>query len=85
MLAERLLERVELAVRREPLDRRDLAPSAWTASIVQLLTALPSTRTVHAPHWLVSQPTWVPVSPRSSRRNWTSSVGARPRPLVAVR
>ena len=33
-----------------------LAPSAWTASIVQLFTAWPSTWTVHAPHWLVSQP-----------------------------
>ena len=44
-----------------------LAPSAWTASIVQLFTAWPSTWTVHAPHWLVSQPTWVPVRPRSSR------------------
>src|SRR5712692_6319555 len=29
--------------------------------------------TVHAPHWLVSQPTFVPVSPRVSRRKWTSS------------
>ena len=37
-----------------------VAPSAWTASIVQLFTALPSTWTVQAPHWLVSQPTWVP-------------------------
>ena len=43
-----------------------LAPSAWTASIVQLFTARPSTWTVHAPHWLVSQPTCVPVRPRSS-------------------
>ena len=29
--------------------------------------------TVHAPHWLVSQPTWVPVRSRSSRRAWTRS------------
>ena len=28
---------------------------------------------MHAPHWLVSQPTWVPVRPRSSRSVWTSS------------
>ena len=49
------------------------APSAWTASIVQLLTALPSTWIVQAPHWLVSQPTWVPVRSRSSRSAWTSS------------
>ena len=33
-----------------------VAPSAWAASIVQLFTARPSTWTVHAPHWLVSQP-----------------------------
>ena len=39
-----------------------LPPSAWTASIVQVFTAWPSTWTVQAPHWLVSQPTWVPVS-----------------------
>src|SRR5215813_7571415 len=28
---------------------------------------------VQAPHWLVSQPTWVPVRPASSRMKWTSS------------
>ena len=50
-----------------------LEPSAWTASIVQLFTALPSTWTVQAPHWLVSQPTWVPVRSRSSRSTWTRS------------
>ena len=38
-------------------------PSAWTASIVQDLALSPSTWTVHAPQLLVSQPTWVPVSP----------------------
>ena len=37
------------------------------------LTAMPSTWTVQAPHWLVSQPTWVPVRSRSSRSTWTSS------------
>src|ERR1700722_11277713 len=50
------------------------APSACTASMVQLLTLSPLTWTTQAPHWLVSQPTWVPVSPRISRRNWTSKV-----------
>src|ERR1700694_2520832 len=44
-----------------------LLPSAWTANIVQLFTALPSTRIVQAPHWLVSHPTWVPVSPATFR------------------
>src|SRR6185295_9473290 len=48
------------------------APSAWTASIVHDFTAWPSTSTVHAPQREVSQPTWVPVSPQTSRRNWTS-------------
>ncbi len=49
-------------------------PSAWTASIVQDLTDLPSTRTVHEPHVEVSHPTFVPVRPRCSRRKYTSSV-----------
>ena len=34
----------------------------------------PSTCTTQAPHWPVSQPTCVPVSPRPWRRNSTSSV-----------
>ena len=37
-------------------------PSACTARQVQDLTATPSSSTVHAPHWLVSQPILVPVS-----------------------
>src|ERR1700761_2548354 len=49
-------------------------PSAITASVVQDLTALPSRCTTQAPHCEVSQPTWVPVSRRFSRRNWTSRV-----------
>ncbi len=49
-------------------------PSAWTASMVQDLTLLPSTRTTQAPHWLVSHPTCVPVSRNCSRRNCTSRV-----------
>ena len=35
------------------------------------LALSPSTWTVQAPQLLVSQPTWVPVRPRSSRRKWT--------------
>src|SRR5439155_5354456 len=46
--------------------------SAWTARIVQDLTALPSRRIVHAPQLVVSQPMWVPVRLRFSRRKWTS-------------
>src|SRR5499427_6497554 len=49
-------------------------PSAWTASNVQALTASPSTWTTQAPHWLVSQPTWVPVRPSCSRSNCTKRV-----------
>src|ERR1700760_4623902 len=49
-------------------------PSAITANVVQDLTALPSRWTTQAPHCEVSQPTWVPVSRRFSRRNWTSRV-----------
>ena len=49
-------------------------PSACTASTVQLLNERPSMRTVHAPHWLVSQPILVPVSDSSFRSACTSSV-----------
>src|SRR5712672_1753810 len=45
-----------------------------TASVVQDFTALPSRWTTQAPHCEVSQPTWVPVSRRFSRRNWTRRV-----------
>ena len=50
------------------------APSQDSASKVQDLTALPSRCTTHAPHWLVSQPIWVPVRQSRSRSNCTSSV-----------
>ena len=42
--------------------------------MVHDFTAVPSTCTVQQPHWLVSQPTCVPVSPSSSRRKLASSV-----------
>src|SRR5229473_5971190 len=50
------------------------APSACTASSVQLFTETPSTWTTQAPHWLVSQPTCVPVRPSCSRNNCTNRV-----------
>src|SRR5271156_4432364 len=50
------------------------APSHCTARMVQLLIEAPSTWTTQAPHWLVSQPTWVPVRPSFSRNSWTSNV-----------
>src|ERR1700749_2337786 len=49
-------------------------PSAMTVSVVQDFTALPSRCTTQAPHCEVSQPTWVPVRRRCSRRNCTSSM-----------
>src|SRR5262245_6017440 len=51
-------------------------PSAWAASTVHDFTDIPSSSTVHAPQLEVSQPTWVPVSRRFSRRWCTSSVRA---------
>src|SRR6267142_854642 len=44
------------------------APSHCTASSRQARALSPSSSTVHAPHTPCSQPTCVPVSPRSSRR-----------------
>src|SRR6267143_2256667 len=49
-------------------------PSTCTANSEHDFTAWPSSRTVHAPHWLVSHPTCVPVSPSASRRKWTSNI-----------
>jgi hypothetical protein len=46
---------------------REVDPSAITARTVQDLTASPSISRVQAPHCDVSQPTCVPVKPRSSR------------------
>src|SRR2546427_7043439 len=49
------------------------APSACTASIRHERAASPLTRIVQAPQMPCSQPTWVPVSARSSRRKSTSN------------
>src|SRR5581483_12092960 len=43
------------------------------ASTVQDFTLSPSSRTVHAPHDVVSHPMLVPVRPAFSRMKWTSS------------
>src|SRR3954465_8401085 len=48
-------------------------PSAWPASIRHERIGRPSTSTVHAPHTPCSQPTCVPVSPRSWRSTSDSS------------
>src|SRR6267378_2853979 len=49
-------------------------PSACTANIVQDFTARPFISTVHAPQYVVSQPTCVPVRSHASRRNSTSNM-----------
>src|ERR1700680_3809708 len=51
-----------------------VAPLACNASIVQDFNPLPLTWTTQAPHCEVSQPTWVPVRRKFSRRNCTSKV-----------
>ena len=53
--------------------------------MVQLFTAWPSTCTTQAPHWLVSQPTCVPVSRRSSRAETEpEACAARPPAVTAL-
>ena len=58
------------AVRRRPAPRpsRSSAPSTCAAGTRHDTAWRPSSRTVHAPQSPASQPTFVPVSPRSSRR-----------------
>src|ERR1700730_865455 len=50
------------------------SPSVCTAKMVQNFTARPLTCTTQAPHWLVSQPTCVPVRCIWSRKKCTSRV-----------
>ena len=74
LLPEAFLQRMQL---RRPCASPSIVvtvePSAWTAKTVQDLALRPSMSTVQAPHWLVSQPTCVPVRLRCSRRKWTRS------------
>jgi hypothetical protein len=67
-------------------------PSACTASIVQDFTGLPSTSTVQAPQFVVSQPMCVPVSPSprrircdSSSRGSTSATVRTPLTEIVIR
>src|SRR2546421_10187523 len=53
---------------------RTSAPSSCHTKTVQDFTALPFMCTTQAPHCEVSQPTWVPVRRRFSRRYCTSRV-----------
>ena len=63
LVPERLLQRMRACRRRaRPSIVVTDAPSACTARQVHDLTATPSSSTVQAPHWLVSQPILVPVS-----------------------
>src|SRR6266516_7675420 len=59
-------------------------PSACTANSVQDFALRPSTRTVQAPHFVVSQPMCVPVRRRCSRRKWTSRTRGSTCPLRAL-
>src|SRR5476651_2497141 len=61
-----------------------LAPSHCSASSVQDLAAMPSRWMTQAPHCEVSQPTWVPVSRKCSRRNCTSKVRSSTLPVTAL-
>src|SRR5712691_1944119 len=45
--------------------------STEATGVTQDVVGVPSTRTMHAPHWDIPHPNFLPVSPRSSRRaNW---------------
>ena len=72
-LEERLLQRVEGASVESPPARglrrsRISAVGTWQTGTRHESTGAPSTRTVHAPHSPSPQPSFVPVSARSSRR-----------------
>src|SRR5215467_2691731 len=60
------------------------APSTERVSTVQDFVATPFTWTTQAPHCDVSQPTWVPVRRRFSRRNCTSRVRGSTSPVTAL-
>jgi len=60
LLPEPFLDRVQLAVALEPSTVETSRPSACTASTVQDFTGWPSSSTVHAPQWVVSQPMCFP-------------------------
>src|SRR5882672_9908584 len=63
---------------------RTSAPSICQQKTVQAFTALPLICTTQAPHCDVSQPTWVPVSRRCSRRYCTRRVRGSTSPVTAL-
>ena len=73
MVGEGLLERGQLAVGREALDRPHLRAVGLDGEEHAALDRQPSRCTVQAPQLPVSQPMCVPVRSRSSRMKWTSS------------
>src|SRR3954469_22354378 len=58
------------------------APFACPTTMVQDFTARPFTCTVQQPHWLVSQPMCVPVSPSLSRRKSARSIRSSASPDI---
>ena len=63
------------AVRRQALDRRDLARSdASRPGVTQARTGSPSRCTVQAPHCAMPQPNFVPVRPSRSRSTQSSGM-----------
>jgi hypothetical protein len=66
VLLEGRLDGVERAVLLEALDGAQFVAVGLDGHIVHDFTGLPSSRTVQAPHEVVSQPMWVPVS-----RGWS--------------
>ena len=78
------LDRVQLAVLGQPFDRLDVGAVGLDRQDGAGLDGRPSTMTVQAPHWLVSQPTCVPVRPSCSRRKCTSSVRGSTSPVTLL-
>jgi hypothetical protein len=51
-----------------------LRPAAAATGVAHERMGSPSTCTVHAPHWAMPQPYFVPVNPRSSRNTQSKGV-----------
>src|SRR5579885_843343 len=68
LVPEGFLQRVEFAVDGQAFNRGDLAAVGLQVKMAHDFTALPSSRTVHAPQVEVSHPICGPVKPAISRR-----------------
>ena len=80
VLVEGLLQRMELAAVGQALDRADLGAVGLHREHGARARRLAVDEIVHAPQMPCSQPTCVPVRPRSSRRKSTSSLRGSQRP-----